>query len=108
MGAHDALEAVDRPPSAPAWPHQHSPRVEQHALDHRCNDSAATVARQKWYAAYVIARQHGKNPDEAARDATLHMERTRGSAAPARRERALGEQGERMLYTTCYGLFASW
>jgi hypothetical protein len=29
-----------------------------------------------WYAAYMIARQDGKNPDEAARDAALHMERT--------------------------------
>jgi catechol 2,3-dioxygenase-like lactoylglutathione lyase family enzyme len=28
-----------------------------------------------WYAAYVVARQRGKTPDEAARDATLRIER---------------------------------
>jgi catechol 2,3-dioxygenase-like lactoylglutathione lyase family enzyme len=27
-----------------------------------------------WYAAYVVARQRGGTPDEAARDATLHIE----------------------------------
>jgi catechol 2,3-dioxygenase-like lactoylglutathione lyase family enzyme len=27
-----------------------------------------------WYAAYVVARQRGKTPDEAANDATLHIE----------------------------------
>jgi catechol 2,3-dioxygenase-like lactoylglutathione lyase family enzyme len=27
-----------------------------------------------WYAAYVIARERGRTPDEAARDATLHIE----------------------------------
>lgn len=30
-----------------------------------------------WYAAYMVARQDGKTPDEAARDAALHMERQR-------------------------------
>jgi hypothetical protein len=30
-----------------------------------------------WYAAYIVARQHGRTPDEAARDAALHMERSR-------------------------------
>jgi hypothetical protein len=29
-----------------------------------------------WYAAYIIARQRGATADEAARDATLHVERT--------------------------------
>ena len=29
-----------------------------------------------WYAAYIAAREHGKTPEEAARDAALHMERT--------------------------------
>jgi catechol 2,3-dioxygenase-like lactoylglutathione lyase family enzyme len=27
-----------------------------------------------WYAAYVVARERGKTPDEAAREATLHIE----------------------------------
>jgi catechol 2,3-dioxygenase-like lactoylglutathione lyase family enzyme len=27
-----------------------------------------------WYAAYVVARQRGRTPDEAAKDATLHIE----------------------------------
>ena len=30
-----------------------------------------------WYAAYIIARERGRSPDEAAKDAALHMERTR-------------------------------
>jgi catechol 2,3-dioxygenase-like lactoylglutathione lyase family enzyme len=30
-----------------------------------------------WYAQYMIARQRGKTPDEAAKDAALHIERTR-------------------------------
>jgi catechol 2,3-dioxygenase-like lactoylglutathione lyase family enzyme len=28
-----------------------------------------------WYARYVVAREHGKTPDEAAQDAALHIER---------------------------------
>jgi len=28
-----------------------------------------------WYAAYLVARERGRTPDEAARDAALHMER---------------------------------
>jgi hypothetical protein len=27
-----------------------------------------------WYAAYVVARERGRTPDEAAKDATLHIE----------------------------------
>ena len=27
-----------------------------------------------WYAAYVVARQRGKTSDEAAKEATLHIE----------------------------------
>ena len=27
-----------------------------------------------WYAAYIVARENGKTPDEAAKDAALHME----------------------------------
>ena len=30
-----------------------------------------------WYAAYVVARERGRTPEEAANDAALHMERTR-------------------------------
>jgi catechol 2,3-dioxygenase-like lactoylglutathione lyase family enzyme len=30
-----------------------------------------------WYAAYVVARQQGRAPEEAAKDAGLHMERAR-------------------------------
>jgi len=30
-----------------------------------------------WYAAYIVARQHGRTPDEAAGDAALHMEALR-------------------------------
>jgi hypothetical protein len=33
-----------------------------------------------WYAAYIVAREHGRTPDEAAQDAALHMERTRDHA----------------------------
>jgi catechol 2,3-dioxygenase-like lactoylglutathione lyase family enzyme len=31
----------------------------------------------EWYAAYLVARERGRTPDEAAKDAGLHMERTR-------------------------------
>ena len=30
-----------------------------------------------WYAAYIVARERGRSPDEAAADAALHMERAR-------------------------------
>jgi catechol 2,3-dioxygenase-like lactoylglutathione lyase family enzyme len=33
-----------------------------------------------WYAAYIVARERGKNPDDAARDATLHLEGSLGRA----------------------------
>jgi catechol 2,3-dioxygenase-like lactoylglutathione lyase family enzyme len=33
-----------------------------------------------WYAAYVVAREQGRTPDEAARDAALHMEGDRDRA----------------------------
>jgi hypothetical protein len=26
-----------------------------------------------WYAAYIVARQRGRTPEEAAKDAALHM-----------------------------------
>ena len=30
-----------------------------------------------WYAAYIVAREHGRTPDEAASDAALHVKGTR-------------------------------
>ena len=33
-----------------------------------------------WYAAYIVARERGRTSDEAAKDAALHMERTRDRA----------------------------
>jgi len=27
-----------------------------------------------WYAAYIVARENGSTPDEAAKDAVLHVE----------------------------------
>ena len=27
-----------------------------------------------WYAAYIVAREHGRTPDEAVGEATQHME----------------------------------
>ena len=30
-----------------------------------------------WYAAYIVARERGRNPEEAAKDAALHMEGAR-------------------------------
>jgi catechol 2,3-dioxygenase-like lactoylglutathione lyase family enzyme len=30
-----------------------------------------------WYGAYIVARERGRTPDEAAKDATLHMESAR-------------------------------
>ena len=30
-----------------------------------------------WYAAYIVARQRGKTPEEAVKDAALHMEGAR-------------------------------
>jgi catechol 2,3-dioxygenase-like lactoylglutathione lyase family enzyme len=31
----------------------------------------------EWYAAYIVARERGRTPDDAARDAALHVEGTR-------------------------------
>jgi len=33
-----------------------------------------------WYAPYIVARERGKSPEEAAREAALHSERTSGHA----------------------------
>jgi catechol 2,3-dioxygenase-like lactoylglutathione lyase family enzyme len=32
-----------------------------------------------WYAAYIVARENGREPDDAAKDAALHTERARDS-----------------------------
>ena len=32
---------------------------------------------RRWYAAYIVARERGRTPEEAAKDAALHMERAR-------------------------------
>ena len=31
-----------------------------------------------WYAAYIVARERGRTPDEAAKDAARHMEAASG------------------------------
>ena len=33
----------------------------------------------EWYSAYMVARERGKTPDDAAREARLHVERTHQS-----------------------------
>jgi hypothetical protein len=33
-----------------------------------------------WYAAYIVARESGKTPDEAFKDATRHLEAARDRA----------------------------
>jgi hypothetical protein len=33
--------------------------------------------RSEWYAAYIVAREHGRTPEEASRDAAGHMESAR-------------------------------
>jgi hypothetical protein len=35
-----------------------------------------------WYAGYIVARERGRTPDEAAGDAALHMKRN-SDGAPA-------------------------
>lgn len=42
---------------------------EATAPEHRWSD---------WYAAYMVARQRGRSPDEAAGDAAAHMDALRG------------------------------
>ena len=32
----------------------------------------------EWYGAYMVARERGRTPEDAAKDAALHMERARG------------------------------
>ena len=34
-----------------------------------------------WYAAYIVARQDGRTPDEASKDAGVHMEGVLGNGA---------------------------
>lgn len=47
----------------------------------RHGDYEPTAAKHHWsdwYAAYVVARERGRAPGEAARDAALNVERARG------------------------------
>src|SRR4249919_3410532 len=48
---------------------QHHGEYEPTAPKHHWSD---------WYAAYIVAREQGKTPDEAAKDGALHMEQVRG------------------------------
>jgi hypothetical protein len=45
---------------------QHHGQYEPTAPKHHWSD---------WYAAYMVARERGRTPDEAAGDAGIHMER---------------------------------
>jgi catechol 2,3-dioxygenase-like lactoylglutathione lyase family enzyme len=45
---------------------EHHGKYEPTAPKHHWSD---------WYAAYLVARERGRTPDEAAKDAALHMER---------------------------------
>jgi hypothetical protein len=47
---------------------QHHGEYEPTAPKHHWSD---------WYAAYIVAREQGKAPEEAAKDGALHMEEVR-------------------------------
>jgi len=49
---------------------QHHGEYEPTAPKHHWSD---------WYAAYVVARERGRTPDDAAKDAALHMQRVAAS-----------------------------
>jgi hypothetical protein len=51
---------------------QHHGTYEATAPKHHWSD---------WYAAYIVARQQGSTPEEASREAGLHMERVLGTTA---------------------------
>ena len=42
--------------------------------------SAPKPHSSDWYAAYIVGRERGRTPDEAAKDAALHLERARDRA----------------------------
>ena len=48
---------------------QHHGEYEPTAPKHHWSD---------WYAAYIVAREQGKTPEEAAKDGAIHMEQVRG------------------------------
>ena len=48
---------------------QHHGEYEPTAPKHHWSD---------WYAAYIVAREQGKTPEEAAKEGALHMEQVRG------------------------------
>ena len=48
--------------------------------EHRHGTYEATAPKHHWsgwYAAYMVAREQGKAPEDAAREAALHMEGAR-------------------------------
>ena len=49
----------------------------------RHGDYDATAPKHHWsdwYAGYIVARERGRAPEDAVKDAALHMERTRDRA----------------------------
>jgi hypothetical protein len=49
---------------------EHHGHYEATAPEHHWSD---------WYAAYIDAREQGRTPEEASRDAARHVERERGA-----------------------------
>ena len=54
--------------------------AEEHHGDYE--PTAPTHHWSDWYAAYNVARDNGRTPDEAVADAGRHMEELRASADP--------------------------
>ena len=61
-------------------------RVAGHAREDRSYGTFATFSDPDgnswllwtdWYAAYIVAREQGRTPEEAVKDGALHMERVR-------------------------------
>lgn len=51
-------------------------RLLREAEDHHGEYEPTAPAHHwsQWYAAYIVAREHGSAPDDATRQATLHVE----------------------------------
>jgi hypothetical protein len=45
-----------------------------------------------WYAAHIVAHENGRTPDEAAEDATLHIEGACGPAPAIKDSKAMPRQ----------------
>jgi hypothetical protein len=58
-----------------------------------------------WYAAYIVAREHGRTPDAASRNAALHVEALVSGLHPMRR--SIGTFPTRLEAETVQGLLAS-